>query len=262
MTGTGESILRTESLSFSYGDFDVLRELTLSIPEGSFCGLIGPNGSGKSTLLRVLAGVVPPTGGRVELRGRSLASIPPRERATLVGYVPQQQRSVFPFTALEIVLTGRTPYTSRFRFESVKDREIAFQALEDVGAVHLAPRPITELSGGEQQMVSVARALAQNASLLLLDEPAAALDLKHRAKLASSLLRLRRERGLSALVVTHDLQSLESSFDRLFVIREGRIVAEGAPREVLREEVLARAYDDTGVRTGEIGGRIFVWSEW
>ncbi len=159
-------------------------------------------------------------------------------------------------------MTGRTPYTSRFRFESEKDRAIALGALEDVGAAHLAARPITQLSGGEQQMVSVARALAQNASLLLLDEPAAALDLKHRAKLAGSLLRLRKERGLSALVVTHNLQSLESSFDRLFVMREGRIVAEGTPREVLREEVLARAYDDPGVRTGEIAGRIFVWSEW
>jgi ABC-type cobalamin/Fe3+-siderophores transport system ATPase subunit len=259
---TDDAILRAEELSFSYGELAVLRELTLSLPAGSFCGLIGPNGSGKSTLLRVLAGVLAPTGGRIELRGRPLASIPPRERATLIGYVPQQQRSVFPFTALEVVLTGRTPYTSRFRFESEKDREIALGALEDVGAAYLAPRPITELSGGEQQMVSVARALAQNASLLLLDEPAAALDLKHRAKLGSSLLRLRKERGLSALVVTHDLQSLESSFDELFVMREGRIVARGAPRDVLREEVLARAYDDTGVRTGEIGGRIFVWSEW
>jgi iron complex transport system ATP-binding protein len=259
---TTDFILEAEGLSFSYATSAVLRQLALGLPAGSFCGLIGPNGSGKSTLLRVLAGVLAPSEGRITLRGRSLASIPPRERATSIGYVPQQQRSVFPFTALEVVLTGRTPYTSRFRFESEKDRAIALAALEDVGAAHLASRPITQLSGGEQQMVSVARALAQNASLLLLDEPAAALDLKHRAKLSGSLLRLREERGLSALVVTHDLQSLESSFDRLFVMREGRIVAEGTPREVLKEAVLAQAYDDPGVRTGEIGGRIFVWSEW
>jgi iron complex transport system ATP-binding protein len=253
------TILAGEGVSFSYGSLPVLREVSLSLARGSFTGLIGPNGCGKSTLLRLLAGILHPTKGRVLYEGRALDAIPRRERATRIAYVPQQQRNVFPFTALEVVVTGRTPYGSRFRFESEADREIAMRALEDVGATHLAPRPVTELSGGEQQMVSVARALAQSAGILLLDEPAAALDLKHRAQLGAALRRLREERGLTALVVTHDLQMLDSSFDALFAMREGRIVAQGPPSDVLREEVLKSAFDDTRVRTGRIGGRTFVW---
>jgi ABC-type cobalamin/Fe3+-siderophores transport system ATPase subunit len=257
-----ETLLAAEGLSFSYGKAPVIRHLSLEIARGSFAGLIGPNGCGKSTLLRLLSGVLAPAEGRVLFEGEALADIAPRTRASRIAYVPQQQRTVFPFTALEVVLTGRSPHTSRFRFESEADREIALRALADVGAAHLAPRPVTELSGGEQQMVSVARALAQNAGLLLLDEPGASLDLKHRAQLGAALRRLRGERELTALVVTHDLQMLDSSFDTLFVMREGRLVAEGASREVLREDVLAAAFDDPQVKTREIEGRLFVWSEW
>jgi iron complex transport system ATP-binding protein len=259
---SGPPILEAQGLCFSYGRLSVLRDLSLALPRGSFAGLIGPNGCGKSTLLRVLSGVLPPEKGFVSVEGRRLDAISPRERATLIASVPQQQRNVFPFTALEMVLTGRSPYTSRFRFESEADREVAVRALEDVGGSHLAARSVLELSGGEQQMVSVARALAQNGRILLLDEPAAALDLKHRAKLSTALRRLREERGLTALVVTHDLQMLDASFDRLFVMREGRIAAEGEPRSVLKDDVLAAAFDDPGVRTGEVEGRLFVWSEW
>jgi iron complex transport system ATP-binding protein len=255
-------ILEAKDLSFSYGRIPVLRSLSLSLPQGSFAGLIGPNGCGKSTLLRVLSGVLPPSAGSVSVEGRRLDAIPPRERATIIASVPQQQRNVFPFTALEMVLTGRSPYTSRFRFENEADIALALGALEDVGAGHLASRSVLELSGGEQQMVSVARALAQNGRILLLDEPAASLDLKHRAQLSTALRRLREERGLTALVVTHDLQMLDASFDRLFVMREGSIAAEGEPRSVLKDDVLASAFDDPRVRIGEVEGRLFVWSEW
>jgi iron complex transport system ATP-binding protein len=256
------SLLAAEGLSFSYGSLSVLHDLSMSLARGSFAGLIGPNGCGKSTLLRLLAGILNPSKGRILHEGRALDAIPRRERAKLIAYVPQQQRSVFPFTALEVVVTGRTPYGSRFRFESEADREIALRALAELGASHLAARPVTELSGGEQQMVSVARALAQNAGVLLLDEPAASFDLKHRAQLGSALRRLREERGLTSLIVTHDLQMLDASFDTLFAMRDGRIVAEGPPSEVLRREVLASAFDDSRVRTGRIEGRTFVWSEW
>lgn len=254
--------LAARGLDFAYADVPVLSDVSLEIPAGSFAGLIGPNGCGKSTLLRLLSGVLTPASGEVRLDGRPLGSVPPRERARAIAYVPQQQRSVFPFTGLEVVLTGRSPYTSRFRFESEADRAIALEALADVGAEHLASRPVTELSGGEQQMVSVARALAQRSGMLLLDEPAAALDLKHRAKLLSSLKRLRSERGLTALVVTHDLQMLDETFDHLFALSGGVLVAEGAPREVLKESSLASIYDDPHVRTRRVDGKTFVWSEW
>jgi len=254
-------MLAADGLRFSYDTTPVIRDVSLDVKRGHFCGLIGPNGCGKSTLLRLLSGVLKPSAGTVRLEGRELESIEPRERAKQVGYVPQQQARVFPFTALEVVLTGRSPYTSRFRFENEKDREIAMGALESVGAAHLAARAITALSGGEQQMVAVARALAQDASLLLLDEPGASLDLKHRAQMLGSLQRLRKERELTAVVVTHDLQMLDANFDFLFAMKDGRLVAEGATSEVMVESTLAEVFDDPNVRSRHLEGRTFVWSE-
>ncbi len=260
---TGEPLLVAEEVRFNYRpEVAVVQGASLAIARGSFSGLIGPNGSGKSTLLRLLAGVLTPGAGRIMLGGAELQGIPPRERATRLAYVPQKQAMVFPFTALEVVLTGRTPYNSRFRFESDSDRAIALDALAVVGASNLAPRPITELSGGEQQLVSVARALAQESEILLLDEPSASLDLKHRAQLLSALRRLRDARGLTALVVTHDLQMLDRSFDYLYGMSDGRMSAQGSPRDVLQEKTLALIYEDDRVRAREIEGRTFVWSEW
>lgn len=255
------AILSADGVAFAYETAPVIREVSLEMTAGHFCGLIGPNGCGKSTLLRLLSGVLRPDHGVVQLEGRPLGSVEPRERAKRIAYVPQQQSRVFPFTALEVVLTGRSPYTSRFRFESARDRDIALGALAAVGAEHLANRAITGLSGGEQQMVAVARALAQEASLLLLDEPAAALDLKHRAQLLGSLRRLREARELTVVVVTHDLQMLDATFDHLFAMRDGRLVAEGTASEVLSEPALAEVYDDPNVRAHRIEGRTFVWSE-
>ncbi len=254
-------VLSGENLVFSYDAVDVIQDVSLGIERGRFCGLIGPNGCGKSTLLRLLSGVLKPRKGSVRFEGDALESVEPRERAKHIAYVPQQQTRVFPFTAIEVVLTGRSPYTSRFRFENTADREIAMQAMESVGAAHLASRAITELSGGEQQMVAVARALAQEARVLLLDEPGAALDLKHRAQLLSVLAKLRKLRELTAVVVTHDLQMLDGSFDHLYAMREGRLVASGETREVLNEATLADVYDDPNVRAHRVGGRTFVWSE-
>jgi len=255
------AILSAKGLAFAYEATPGIRDVSLDVTRGHVCGLIGPNGCGKSTLLRLLSGVLSPDSGEVELEGEPLGAIDPRERAKRIGYVPQQQARVFPFTALEVVLTGRSPYTSRFRFENARDREIANEALAAVGAEHLAARAITELSGGEQQMVAVARALAQQASLLLLDEPAAALDLKHRAQLLSSLQRLREERELTVLVVTHDLQMLDATFDHLFAMRGGELVAEGSSQDVLEEATLADVYEDPHVRARRVDGRTFVWSE-
>ena len=255
------SILSASGLEFAYETVPVIQGVSIDVTRGHFCGLIGPNGCGKSTLLRLVSGVAAPRAGSVVFEGKPLESIEPRERAKRIGYVPQQQVRVFPFTALEVVLTGRSPYTSRFRFESARDREIAGEALAAVGAEHLAERAITELSGGEQQMVAVARALAQEASLLLLDEPAAALDLKHRAQLLSALQRLREERELTVVVVTHDLQMLDATFDHLFAMRDGRLVAEGSANDVLQESTLADVYQDPHVRARRVEGRTFVWSE-
>jgi iron complex transport system ATP-binding protein len=240
---------------------DVIRGASFVLERGRLGALIGANGSGKSTLLRLLTGLLTPTRGEALFDGVALHRIPSRERARRIAWVPQSTTAAFPFTALEVVLTGRSPWSPRFHFEDEADRAIAQQALDTVDAGHLANRPITELSGGERQMVTLARALAQKPECLLLDEPAAALDLKHRSALVRTLASLRDRFGLTALVVTHDLQLIDPAFDRVFAMTSGRVVASGPPTEVLTSASLASIFDDPHVRTARIGERTVVWSE-
>jgi iron complex transport system ATP-binding protein len=173
--------------------------------------------------------------------------------------MPQTTSTVFPFGVIDVVLSGRTPHIERFRMESPADRERAMEALENAGAAHLADRSVTALSAGERQMVILARALAQEPRLLLLDEPSASLDLKHRAGMIRTLARLREQRGLSVVMITHDLQLTGSLFDWMVALREGEVAAQGRPNEVLREELLAEIYDEPNVRTQQVGGQTLVW---
>jgi iron complex transport system ATP-binding protein len=260
---TDAALIEGRDLRFAYGERqpEVVCGATLGVRRGRLSALVGANGSGKSTLIRLLAGLLKPTAGEVMLGGVPLGRIEPRVRARRVAYVPQTVSTVFPFTALEVVLTGRSPHASRFRFETGRDVEAARAALAAVDAAHLEARPVTELSGGERQLVALARALAQEPECLLLDEPSAALDLKHRAGLIRHLRRLRDEEGMTALVVTHDLMLLDPAFDRVHAVRHGRVAAEGAPSDVLRDEVLADIYGDEHVRARQAFGRTFVWSE-
>jgi iron complex transport system ATP-binding protein len=254
-------LIRTQDVHFAYfATCPVVNGVSLSLGRGMLGALIGSNGSGKSTVICLLAGLLRPKRGQVFLGGAPLAALPKRQLARQLAYVPQNLAMVFPFTALEVVLTGRSLYTPRFRFESRQDSEKACTALKSVGALHLAHRPATQLSGGERQLVAFARALAQEPDCLLLDEPSASLDLKYRAGLIQILRRLRHQEGLTALVVTHDLQLLEPAFDRVFAIRRGRVIAEGKPSEVLKDAVLSMIYDDPDVHTQRLEGRTFVWS--
>lgn len=256
-------LLEGRALFFAYAPElpSVVCAATLALRRGTLAALVGANGSGKSSLIRLLCGLLVPVRGEVLFDGVSLAQTNPRVRARRIAYVPQATQTVFPLTALEVVLTGRSPYVQRFRFEDERDLTIAHDALAAVDAAHLAARSVTELSGGERQLVSLARALAQEPDCLLLDEPAAALDLKHRAGLMRHLRRLRVERHLTVLMVTHDLQLLDPEFDEVFAMRAGQVVAAGAPAEVLRDEVLADVYGDAHVRARRAFGRTFVWSE-
>jgi len=240
---------------------DVIRGAALSLERGRLGALIGCNGSGKSTLVRLLAGLLKPARGEVLLDGVPLQSIPGRQRARRIAWVPQAPPLAFPFTALEVVLTGRSPYSPGLHFEDEHDRAIAEQALETAGAAHLKNRPVTELSGGERQLVTLARALAQQPDCLLLDEPAAALDLKHRADLVRTLNNLRGATGMTALMVTHDLQLIDPAFDLVFALSRGAIAAQGAPREVLTDATLAAIFSDPHVRTSRVENRTLIWSE-
>jgi iron complex transport system ATP-binding protein len=246
-------------LTYSYPN-GVLAVRGVSIETGSASttAVIGANGSGKSTLIRMLAGLLQPSSGEITLDSIPLEKWDAKARATQIAYMPQTTTMAFPFRALEVVLTGRYPYLSA-RLGGSRDREIAMEALESAGAAHLADRTVTTLSGGEVQMVILARALAQEPRLLLLDEPSASLDLKHRAELMRSLARLRERRGLSVIMITHDLQLAGSVFDRIVGLRCGEIAADGPPEAVLRSEILSEVYGEAGVRALRVGRQTVIW---
>ena len=253
-------LMEARHLDYAYpGGARAIRDISLTVEPASLTAVIGSNGSGKSTLIRLLAGLLRPTAGTILLDGVALDRWQPRLRAREIAYMPQATTTVFPFRAIDVVLSGRTPHAPRFGFESDRDRTIAMESLEAAGAAHLAERSVTALSGGEKQMVILARALAQQPRVLLLDEPAAALDLKHRAELMRTLARLRDTRGLSVVMITHDLQLTGSLFDRILALRCGELSAQGRPDEILQSALLANIYDDPKVRTERIGDQTVVW---
>jgi iron complex transport system ATP-binding protein len=255
-------LLEARGLSYAYANGPMaVHGVSLSVPPASMTAVIGANGSGKSTFIRMLAGLFQPAAGEVLLDGRPLAAWPPRSRAREIAYMPQTATAAFPFPALDVVLSGRTPHLPRFHLEGARDREIAMEALEAAGAAHLAARPVTALSAGERQMVALARALAQQPRVLLLDEPSSALDLKHRAGLMRALARLRGERGLAIVMITHDLQLTGSLFDRILALRDGETAACGRPDEVLRSDLLAEVYGEPNVRAQRMGAQTLVWIE-
>ena len=236
----------------------VVRDVSLASASGTMTAVIGANGSGKSTLIRMLAGLLRPRAGKILLAGMPFEDWQPRLRAREIAYVPQSTATAFPFPVIDMVLSGRTPHTPRFRFEDAGDVEKAMEALETTGAAHLAGRSFTSLSGGERQMVILARALAQEPRLLLLDEPSSSLDLKHRAALIRALAGLRGKKDLSVIMITHDLQ-LTGAFDRVLALRCGEMAAAGTPDEVLRDDVLRDIYSDPDVHARRIGGQTLVW---
>jgi iron complex transport system ATP-binding protein len=238
-----------------------VRRASLEAAPASMTAIIGANGSGKSTLIRMLAGLLRPGSGTVLLDGEALEKWHPRRRAREIAYMPQVTVTAFPFAVVDVVLSGRSPHVPRFHLESTRDRDRAMEALESTGAAHLASRGFTALSAGERQMVILARALAQEPRLLLLDEPSASLDLKHRADLMRTLARLREQRGLSVIMITHDLQLTGSLFDRIVAMRCGEVAAQGAPDEVLRSQLLSEIYGEPNVRAERVGSQTVVWIE-
>lgn len=238
----------------------VVRDVSLTSARGSMTAVIGANGSGKSTLIRMIAGLLRPRAGTIVLDGVPLSDWKPRLRARQIAYVPQSTTTAFPFPVIDIVMSGRTPHAVKFRFESAHDTRKAMEALESTGAANLASRSFTGLSGGERQMVILARALAQEPRLLLLDEPSSSLDLKHRADLIRTLARLRETINLSVIMITHDLQ-LTGAFDRILALRCGEAVAAGTPDEVLRDDLLRDIYGDPKVRSQRMGDHTLIWTD-
>lgn len=218
-----------------------LDDATLEVRAGEVVGLVGPNAAGKSTLARLACGLLAPDAGEALLEGRPVARLPRRERARRVAFLAQSQPGELPFTAREVALMGRAPHLGLWSLEAPGDHAVAEAALAEMDALALADRPVAQLSGGERQRVFLARALAQEARLLVLDEPTVALDLAHQVLLARAV-RARAARGGGALLVLHDLALAAAACDRLALLVEGRVAAQGPPREVLEPERLSRAY--------------------
>jgi iron complex transport system ATP-binding protein len=226
-----------------YRDVSVLHDVALEVAAGEMLAIVGPNGAGKSTLLKVLARSIRCVAGIVELFGCPLDSIERRELARTVASVGQENAVAFRFTVLEIVLMGRAPHLGAFRFESHRDIEIATTALARFDLASLAGRHIQELSGGERKRVFLARALAQEPRIALLDEPTAFLDLKHVAEIFARFKELCRERALTVVATLHDLNAAALYADRVILLKDGAVVASGTPAEVLTVENLRSVYE-------------------
>ncbi|MCL5292628.1 MAG: ABC transporter ATP-binding protein [Actinobacteria bacterium] len=224
--------LEVERLSCDYGDRRALDAISVAFKKGLFTAIVGPNGSGKTTLLKALTRVITPLGGAIFLNGKDVVRFSRRELARLMAVVPQEASHAFAFTALEVVLMGRTPHLGRFEFESARDMEVARDAMERTNVWCFKDRPVTELSGGEKQRVIIAQALAQEPKALLLDEPTLHLDLSHQLDLMNLFKRLNYE-GLTVVAVLHDLNLAAYYADVIALVKEGRLIDAGVVEETL-----------------------------
>ncbi len=250
----GSHAIEVEQLSFRYGAAEgagrlwTLAGLSFHVEVGEILGIVGPNGSGKSSLLKVLAGLLPSGEGDVCLGGLSLRKRSRSDVARLVAVVPQEYTQVFPFTVAETVLMGRFPHrraqwwSMGIGDETANDFACADQAMVDTDVSSLANRLVSDLSGGERQRVMIARALAQEPKLLLLDEPTAFLDINHQIEICSLIARLRVERRMTVVLVSHDLNLASQCSDRVLMLKEGRICRIGFPNETIRPDLLRTVY--------------------
>ncbi len=236
-------MIEISRLNFDYPAQPLLRDINLSIPANGFVAIIGPNGAGKSTLLKLAAGLLAPQTGKIYILKKPLAAYSRRELAKIIGYVAQHFESVYSFSAEEVVRMGRHPFLAPFQRESAHDREVVRSAMANTEVWHLRQRLIHELSGGELQRVILASALAQEPRILLLDEPTTALDLKHQLTFYRILETLRREKGMTIVTVTHDVNLAIRFCERLVVMKDGAIVAEGAPGHIITPELIKQVYE-------------------
>jgi len=235
-------MISIKQVSFSYGENLVLHNINLSVQEGEVVSLLGPNGSGKTTLIKLVSGVLRPATGDIHLNGSTLGGMKRRQVAQRVAVVPQQFSMPFAFTLREVVLLGRTPFHSIFSDECERDHTVVQQAMEHVGITFLKERFFNELSGGERQKAILAMALAQEPRILLLDEPTAHLDISHQVEILNLVRRLNREQGVTVIGVMHDLNMAALYFERLILLKEGSIFADGTPEEVLTAETIEEVF--------------------
>ncbi|WP_336359257.1 heme ABC transporter ATP-binding protein [Haladaptatus sp. ZSTT2] len=239
-------MISLDDISVSYGNVSVLDSISASVEDGTFVGLIGPNGAGKTTLLRVLNGAIEPDAGTVSIDDQSIRGLSAKAVSQLVATVPQDTSVAFPFPVREVVAMGRNPYKTRFDRRTEEDTTAVSRALSRTQTTEFADRTVDELSGGERQRVILARALAQETPVLLLDEPTASLDINHQVRtleLVSGLV----EEGKTAVAAIHDLNLAAHYCDELLLLSDGQVLAAGPPEDVLTEDALAAAFDTRAV---------------
>jgi iron complex transport system ATP-binding protein len=241
--GECTALLAVEGLCCGYGKLEVVHDASFEMGRGEFLCVIGANGCGKTTLLKTLLGLLAPLGGQVTIDGRPTFSMQEKELARYFAYIPQAHRPPFPFTVADVVLLGRTPYINRLAQVSDEDRAVAFESLELLGIEHLAERSYTQLSGGQQQLVLIARALTQEPLFLVMDEPTASLDFGNQQTVLSRMRSLSTG-GTSVIMVTHDPDHALFCADRVLMMEDGRITGDGSTREIITTENLQRIYGE------------------
>ena len=238
---SGDPAVGLEGVTFGYGADPVVSDVAFTVGRGEFVGIIGPNGSGKSTLLKLMSGYLRPWKGSIAVEGGAIERLSQAALGQRIAVVPQDTAVTLPFTVMEMVLLGRTPHGPGFGFEDAHDLAAARQAMERTDTLALAGRRVTELSGGERQRVVLARALAQEPRILLLDEPAAFLDIRHEVEMYD-LLRELQSGGMTVVSVLHDLNIAALYCDRLVLLAGGRVVRVGTPVEVITYPILTEVY--------------------
>jgi len=248
-------MIEVQSISFRYHEEWVLRDISFQVAKGEFVGLIGPNGSGKTTLLKILYRLLSPQEGEILFDDVPLKKLNRRDIAKRIAVVAQEAYPLFPFRVMEIVLMGRSPYLGHLMFERERDLEIAKKAMEWTEVLPIFDRSMDELSGGERKRVFIARALAQEPEVILLDEPTANLDIHHQIEFLNLILALNRDRGLTVIMASHDLNIASEFCDRLILVHRGGIYKTGIPEEVVTQENIRAVYGcEVGVDKNPISG--------
>lgn len=238
-----EPILKLNNISFKYENKQVLKGIDLTVNEGEILGILGPNGSGKSTLLKVMDGILFPHEGEILIRGKAFSSFKRAELAREVAMVAQENHFQFTFSCIEVVLMGRFPHLKRLQFEGHNDLKIATDSLKRTHTMEFAERSIHDLSGGEKQRVLIARALAQEPGIILLDEPTSFLDLKYKREMFRLISSLSKEKKLGVVIVSHDIDLVAQYCNRIILLKDGVVYKAGDPDTVITAKNIEDVYD-------------------
>jgi cobalamin transport system ATP-binding protein len=237
--------ITAKNLSHSFAEDFVLKNVSFQVPKHDFFIIIGPNGSGKTTLMKTISGILKPQNGELNILNRAIDQYHRKDLARTIAFVPQMTLVDFPFTVTEIVLMGRSPYLGMLGLEGKNDLEIAHQAIAFTGLENLAHRKLDQLSGGEQQRVFIARAICQEPDIILLDEPTASLDLAYQVRIMDLMEKLKTEKGITVVMVSHDVNLAAMYADHLLLLHKGQVMCQGLPHDVITYQALEAAYGCT-----------------